>query len=380
MEQNVKKRSAHDIYFGLDQVTGRSRHISEVTSGVKCGCICSACGKPLEARKGSVRKHHFAHVSNYECMYASEVAIYRVAADILSDTRCLALPPITISFPAWEHDECLKGARKVEIEEAIFSCKPLQYPPFLFVTVAKKKLRILMEFENYYSQEDLASFANEARTGGYSSLLFHFPSIDDESFFVPEHLKSVLTSNVGERRWIRSELTDLWHDRFLSKAIQPAEWGFGFECPIHFGKYRGKYFARREDCTRCRFNLAEPPNCLCLAASGIQRYMDFSEAPSVLQKRMDDIRRKNDQEIERQEKREQLEKERRTVFEAQRLQHTVPHKVPAIPQPEAAPLHSFRMIQCSHCGQVKPTDEFAAYGGSGTVSENICKICARKMT
>lgn len=380
MERNVKKRNAHNIYFGKDQTTGKSRHISEVASGAKCGCICAACGEPLEARKGSIRKHHFAHISNYECMYASEVAIYKVVADILNDTRGLVLPPITLSFPTWVHNDCLRESRKVEIEDIIFSCEPLQYPPVLFVAISQKKLRILLEFENYYSQEDLVTFVNEARMGGYSSLLFHFPSIDDESFFMPEQLKSVLAAGVREQKWIRSELTDLWHDRFLSKAIQPAEWGSGYECPIHVGKYKGKYSARRIDCAHCHFNLAEPPSCLCLATSGIQGYKDFSETPSVLQKRIDDIRQKNDQEIEQREKREQLEKEQRAVFNAWKLQSIVSHEEFSQPQPAMVPLNSSRMIQCSYCGQLKPTDEFAAYGGSGAVTENICKICARKMT
>ena len=380
MERNVKKRNAHDIYFGIDQVTGKSRHISEVASGAKCGCSCSACGKPLEARKGSVRKHHFAHLSNYECMYASEVAIYKVVADILGDLRSLALPPITLSFPAWGYGECLKETREVEIEDVSFSCEPMQYPPVLFVTVSQKKLRIFLEFENYYSQEDLATFVDEARMGGYSSLLFHFPGIDDGAFFMPAQLTSVLTDGVGEQKWIRSELTDLWRDRFLSKAIQPAEWGTGYECPIHVGKYKGKYSARWIDCAHCHFNLAEPPSCLCLAVSGIQCYKDFSEPPSVLQKRIDDIRQKNDQEIERREKQERFEKERCAAFNARKCQYIAPREAPPRPQPEASPLYSPRMVRCSYCGQMKSTDEFAAYGGSGTVTENICKICARKMT
>lgn len=380
MEQNIKKRNAHDIYFGIDQVTGKARHISEVVSGAKCGCICSACGKPLEARKGSVRKHHFSHISNYECMYASEVAIYKVVADILGDLRSLVLPSITLSFPAWDYSDCLKETRKVEIEAASFSCEPLQYPPVLFVTVSQKRLRILLEFENYYSQEDLTTFVNEARIGGYSSLLFHFPSIGDRAFFIPEQLKSVLTDGVREQKWIRSELTDLWRDRFLSKSIQPAKWGTGYECPIHVGKYKGKYSARWIDCAHCRFNLAEPPSCRCLAVSGIQCYTDFYEPPSVLQKRIDDTRRKNDQEIERREKQERREKERRAAFNAPKRQLIPPRETPPGPQPEAPLLYSPHMIQCSYCGQMKSTDEFAAYGGSGTVIENICKICARKMT
>jgi len=54
-------------------------------------------------------------------MYASEVAIYKVVADILNDTRGLVLPPITLSFPTWVHNDCLRESRKVEIEDINFS-------------------------------------------------------------------------------------------------------------------------------------------------------------------------------------------------------------------------------------------------------------------
>lgn len=67
MAKNIKKRSASHIYFGVNKLTGELKHISEVPSGQKCDCICAACLQPFEARKGTRRRHHFAHVSNYEC-------------------------------------------------------------------------------------------------------------------------------------------------------------------------------------------------------------------------------------------------------------------------------------------------------------------------
>lgn len=66
MAKNIKKRSASHIYFGVNKLTGELKHISEVSSGQKCNCICAACLQPFEARKGTRRRHHFAHVSNYE--------------------------------------------------------------------------------------------------------------------------------------------------------------------------------------------------------------------------------------------------------------------------------------------------------------------------
>lgn len=100
MAHDIKKRSASHIYYGVHMVTGEIMHISQVPSGQKCNCVCAACGQPFEARKGTIRCHHFAHVSNYECMYSSEVAIYKALAAELEKTDCLTLPPVMLHFPA----------------------------------------------------------------------------------------------------------------------------------------------------------------------------------------------------------------------------------------------------------------------------------------
>ena len=96
MGKDIKKRSASHIYFGVHSESGEIMHISKVPSGQKCNCVCAACGQPFEARKGSIRRHHFAHVSNYECMYASEVAIYKALAAELEKTDSFLLPPVML--------------------------------------------------------------------------------------------------------------------------------------------------------------------------------------------------------------------------------------------------------------------------------------------
>ena len=174
MGQNIKKKTAHNIYYGLDRKTGVLRHISDVPSGAKCACDCIACGKPLEARKGSVRKHHFAHESNYECLYAAEVAVYKATADVITELGRLALPAISISFPAWRKDELLKDAQIIEPDQVLFECSPLQYPPMLTIRLQRSKLRLLFEFGAYYSEEDLCNLIHEAESENYSLLLYHF--------------------------------------------------------------------------------------------------------------------------------------------------------------------------------------------------------------
>ena len=98
MASDIKKRSASNIYYGVHKETGELLHISNVPSGLKCDCVCAACERSLEARKGSIWRHHFAHVSNYECMYASKVAIYKALADVLEKKSQMMVPLLNSSF------------------------------------------------------------------------------------------------------------------------------------------------------------------------------------------------------------------------------------------------------------------------------------------
>lgn len=55
----VTDPSSNKIPFGLRD--GRMVEVSEVESGLACRCVCPSCGQPLQARKGPIRTHYFAH-------------------------------------------------------------------------------------------------------------------------------------------------------------------------------------------------------------------------------------------------------------------------------------------------------------------------------
>lgn len=38
---------------------GKLVHIDSVANGKECGCFCTYCGEPLQAKQGAKRKHHF---------------------------------------------------------------------------------------------------------------------------------------------------------------------------------------------------------------------------------------------------------------------------------------------------------------------------------
>lgn len=75
----------------VDTILMNCSGLSEESATKKVQQNCIACSKPLEAQKDSVRKHHFAYESNYEYMYAAEVATYKAAADVITELGVLCL-------------------------------------------------------------------------------------------------------------------------------------------------------------------------------------------------------------------------------------------------------------------------------------------------
>lgn len=86
----MSERMLHGLDFGLDH-TGRMRGVREVEQGLACNCVCPGCGRPLVAKKGPVRGHHFAHQGE-SCTTGAETALHRMAKQIVADERRLLEP------------------------------------------------------------------------------------------------------------------------------------------------------------------------------------------------------------------------------------------------------------------------------------------------
>jgi hypothetical protein len=66
-----------------------------------CDCVCPGCRRPLIARKGSIREHHFAHhtlIDDKPCTIAGETALHLVAKEILARRLVLGLPQMILEL------------------------------------------------------------------------------------------------------------------------------------------------------------------------------------------------------------------------------------------------------------------------------------------
>ena len=403
MTSDIKKRSASNIYYGVHKETGELLHISDVPSGLKCDCICAACGQPFEAKKGDIRRHHFAHVSNYKCMYASEVAIYKAMADVLEKKRQMTLPPIELRFPAWHTAERLQDGKTIPIDAIEFKCEPLSYPPFLMVHSQGSILRILLDFDNYYDDNDLMELSSQAQKDSYALLRYPLPKLDKDAEFTPERISNIL-DQPKNASWAFSRLKQCWKKKYHAVAVRPRGHGTGYLCPISIQRYKGKASARWVDCAYCRFNIATPPACLCMAYAGIQKKDDFDRPKEELAAEISKIRAENERGL-----REPGERIARLTKHSQQYTRTPYMKQPCDVQRPARPetpsqeqleaeykriCNSFninseewtvdcfgrRWILCERCGQVKRDTEMAYYGGSDGPNKGVCSVCSRKQS
>lgn len=85
---NIKHTNKSHLYWGIDKSSGDVVYIDDVAlRGLNCNCKCAACQGDFIARKGEKNVHHFAHQSNYDCVYANEIAVYLLVKKMLSNCR-----------------------------------------------------------------------------------------------------------------------------------------------------------------------------------------------------------------------------------------------------------------------------------------------------
>ena len=94
---NIKHSNRSHLYWGIDKATEEIVGIDEIQArGLNCNCKCAACGGDFIAKKGEKNKHHFAHQSNYECVYANEIALYLYVKRLLEWSHSIELPEVPV--------------------------------------------------------------------------------------------------------------------------------------------------------------------------------------------------------------------------------------------------------------------------------------------
>lgn len=396
---NIRHRNKSHLFWGLDKETDEVVYISQVKSrGLDCNCRCAHCGEDFIARLGDVNKHHFAHKSNYECVYSNEIAVYLLVRRLLHSMEKLLIPAAGFYFG--NRRDYISNAIEATIGEVYYQCDPQQYPPLLMAHINSEPTRIILSFAKYYTDEDFLLLKREAKAKSWNCLLIDLPRIEDESSINIALLRMALKGCETEKRWIHHKAATLAHRELQAlaitpKAVLPEGHATNYDCPLHRQKRNEQYYARPVDCDGCPYNLAKYPDCKCLAHIGVQRYSDLQLSLEARMKKVDDLQSANDlrhQII-------QQDAARRTVYrnasfspiqskpiqpqlskEAQLTQGRQEIEANFNPHSDEIAYDRFgrRWVQCRVCKRIVPSEECPMYGGRGVTNIGICYDCSRK--
>lgn len=363
---------------------------------------CPVCGNQVIPRQGEVNSWHFAHVTSCMDDWKYDMSEWHRGWQ--------SRFPENVREIVVEHrGEChradiLMGGYVIEFQHSPISAGEFErrnkfytragYPPLLQIEAQGSCLRILLDFNHYYDSEDLTALATEAKNEGYSLLKYAMPKLDEDREFTPDRIMAIL-QDYKKAEWVFSRLEQHWKEKYYAVAVEPQEYGSGYLCPISIGRYKGKYSARWGDCAYCRFNVDEPPACLCVAKAGIQKKEDFKRDLQDRLSDIDKIRRTNEEEILLREERERSF-EQRSVY-TRPTPYVARHVVPSGPTQEeldaeyiricqsydptseewTVDRYNRRWIMCTVCGRIKQDAQMSYYGGKGGANRGVCADCSR---
>ena len=182
---------------------GELVHISDVDKGLNCNCICPSCKQRLVAKKGDIRKHHFAHRSNEECAYGYETSLHLLAKEIISKTKKFYTPKMTvdvIDLPLLlESDEYAKGylpCTKINVDTVELEQPFNDIKPDIAITCSGVKLFVEIYVTHKCDDNKIKKIQNK----NISAIEIDLSKIDHS--ISEEELTNVLINETANKKWI----------------------------------------------------------------------------------------------------------------------------------------------------------------------------------
>ena len=257
----------HEIKIPYGLRKGKLVHISEINErGLACNCICPVCNTPLEARKGEIKKEHFAHSNKHNCKGALETILHLVSKEIIASERSITLPAVDISFgyADWEtfgtKGECLKPitiypAKKYKITNIKLEKKIKTITPDLLVYINNRPLLI----EIYVTHKIDNLKLQKIKQLGYAAIEIDLSKY--KGSFSRSELRDILIDSSKNKTWIYNRKRENYQNK-LTKIIdikKKINRGLALhvdDCPINIRNYKGLSYANiTDDCCGCEFCL-----------------------------------------------------------------------------------------------------------------------------
>lgn len=263
---------------------GEITSICDAPSGLKCGCICPACGAKLVARKGQKRMHHFAHHADENCEYGYESSLHLAAKDILSSSQKMIIPPVCVHFPkSAKKDELVNEEIEIELDHVELEKRFDDVIPDIVAYAGGKFFFIEIFVTHPISEEKLTKL----KELDISTIEIDLSGI--ERSISAEELSEILLKSDPRKAWRYNSVANRWYQRFISVSDKKTITARGFAlhvdgCPIAIRKWNGKPYANYiDDCCACKYcvSYGSSGEILCSGKKRISAVADFSLPESI---------------------------------------------------------------------------------------------------
>ena len=186
------------MFFAKQKDTGKIVSVDEVEKGLACNCICPHCGATLEAKKGKVNVHHFAHYDKDDTSFCSESALHLAAKEVLKEERKIMLPSLRVGHNHFEvlPDKYIFRYNSIDVEKSV-SVDGEIIRPDVIVYNENAKLAIEILVSHAVDDEKKEKIKRAKLTTVEISL-----NIDD--ILNKETLRIFLISKISNKKWIFS--------------------------------------------------------------------------------------------------------------------------------------------------------------------------------
>lgn len=235
---------------------GAGISIEDVESGLKCGCVCPACGEPLVAKKGTQVMHHFAHHSGSNCEYGYETSLHLMAKAILSTAKTIVTPKVYVYFPnsAKEKQLCC-DSREIPVDKVELEQNYGNVVPDVVVHSGRRKFFLEIYVTHAVDKDKISKL----KTADISTMEIDLRKVERTISYMD--LQRILLEDNEQKRWIYNSVADkkLRKCYAFSERIPLVIHGFAIHtkyCPIKSRIWHGKSYANFiDDCTGCPYQI-----------------------------------------------------------------------------------------------------------------------------
>lgn len=250
--------SALRLPYGI--LDGALIHVSQVSSGLACGCRCPACDAALVAKKGQLKLHHFAHAKDTDCASSVETALHLAAKAILETRKQIALPAVEAKLYSARHSSLLAPEQTYSLDRVELERRVGKIVPDVLAYVRGRAIAIEVR---------VTHAVDKPKTGYFRSLGLSAIEIDlsrAPRTFTLEELEPLVVGSGPHKSWVFNAAAERKRDDILStgKVLRSVSRGYAThvdDCPIQARVWKGRAYANVvDDCVSCEHALDIGPS------------------------------------------------------------------------------------------------------------------------